>query len=131
MSDIIINTTNLKAYEALFVMAAQFGKDKSYPEYLWNAMLDNEELMQEFIYYIEHGAILDKMKIHGYALTDLYVHQIVSYNLFVSDVGKNNSDCNKDLILMDTFTMMAKLIDNPDAVIKQLNEGRGMDKGLD
>lgn len=130
MSDIIIKTTNLKAYDALFTMANMYGKSEDYAEYLWAAMLNNEELMKEYIYYLEHGNLLDNMKVCGYTLTDLYVFQIGSYNLFVSDIGKNNSECNKDLIIMDTFMLMAKLINNPDEVINKMNEGRGMDKGF-
>lgn len=130
MSDIIIKTTSLKAYDALFTMAENYGKSKEYPEYLWNALLNNEELMSEFIYYLEHGTLQDKMRVSGYALTDLYVFEIGSFNLFVNDVGKNNADCNKDLIIMDTFTLMARLIDYPEEIIKRLNEGRGMDKGF-
>lgn len=130
MSDIIIKTTNLKVYDAVFTMAEAYGKEKEYAEYLWNKLLSSQELMDEFIYYLEHGALLDKMKVEGYTLTDIYVYQITNYNLFISDIGKNSKSCNKDFVVMDTFYLMGKMLDEPEDVISRMNEGKGMDKGF-
>lgn len=128
MSDIIINTTSLKAFDALSTMSQLYGKEEGYADRLWQCMLDNNELMEEFIYYLEHGMILDKMKVSGYSLTDLYVFEIENFNLLITNLGKNSNDCNKDLMVLNTFYRMSELIENPEAMIRKLNEGRGMDK---
>ena len=113
MNNIIINTTNINTYETLISLANATGKSLDTANELWDTMVLNSELLGEFIYYIEHGTINDKLKVNGIGLSDLYVSQLKRYNLFVSDLGKNTSGCNKAAIMFDTFVAMGDLIKNP------------------
>lgn len=128
MADIIINTTSLNAYHSLMEMAKVFNRNEEEADYIWSALIANSDFMYEFVYYLEHGCLYDKLKIQGHSLTDIYVYHIGHYNLFISDIGKNNAACNKNAIVYDTFLTMAKLILNPSDTLAMLEKDLGQDK---
>lgn len=127
MTDIIINTTNIKVYEAIFELAKVYNRSDDEAQLLWEELLNSDEFMYEFVYYLEHGELNDKMQKYGFALSDIYVYQIGHYNLFISDIGKNYASCNKDAIVFDTFITMARLIKEPDSIIEKLSADLGND----
>lgn len=127
MANIILCTAKLKIYEDLKYLCEFTGKDQSFLETLWNAMSENENLFEEFAYYIDNHCLKDEMKVSGYSLTDLYIHMIENYNL-LNDTGKNTILCNKEAMVLETFMGMWKLMQNPEEYIKKLQEGRGMDR---
>ena len=127
MSDIIINTTNLKTYESIMEMSKMYGQTPEDANLLWNQLLTNDAFMYEFIYYLEHGSLCDKLRVHNFTLSDIYVYQIGHYNLFISDIGKNYASCNKNAIVFDTFITMAKLIADIDLILDKLTRSLGND----
>lgn len=127
MANIILCTGKLKVYEDLKYLCNFTGKDEEFLSLLWEGLSSNEELYEEFAYYLDHHSIKDEITIEGYSLTDLYVYMIENYNL-LNDTGKNTAACNKEAIVLESFMGMVKLIKNPSEYIKKLEEGRGMDK---
>lgn len=127
MSHIILDARRLKAYEDLKYLGEFTGKDAEFINKLWDNMLLDQELFEEFLYYIDNQTLLDKYKFKGYSLTDLYVYVLERYNLMI-DIGKNDSRCVKEAMVLDTFNAMIELKKNPDTFIKRMNNGDAYDR---
>ena len=124
--NIIIDNRLLKAYDRLSDISKYTGKSKEYTEELWGILISDHELMEEFVFYLDNHTFMDKYKVKGYGMIDLYFLNI-RYVEMQQDVGKNYSDTDKDALALDTF-MMADMKKNPEIYIKKLEEGPGMDR---
>ena len=127
MADIILDSRRIKVYEDLRYLCEVLGHDDEYLEKLWGGILSSPELYDEILYYIDNRCLKDQLKYEGYSLTDLYVYALENSNLYF-DIGKNSEQCNKDGLVLDTFMLMVRLIENPEEMKKRLDEGRWMDK---
>lgn len=127
MSSIVYGTEKIRAYDGLVRLCEYVGYTDAWCDELWNEMLQDRKLYDEFVYYLEHHMPADTMKVHGYSLTDLYVWQMERYNLR-GDSGKNTEQCNKEEMILQAFRAMADMKKEPDIFIKKLNDGTGMDK---
>ncbi|SCW28376.1 hypothetical protein SAMN05660484_00242 [Eubacterium ruminantium] len=125
--NIIIDNRLLKAYDRLSDISKYTGKSKEYTEKLWEILISDHELMEEFVFYLDNHTFMDKYKVKGYGMIDLYFLNI-RYVEMQQDVGKNYSDTDKDALALDTFMMMADMKKNPEIYIKKLEEGPGMDR---
>lgn len=65
MSNIIIDARLLKAYDALNEIGRFTGRDEEFIENLWSEFSQNEDLMSEFIYYLDNHCFCDKAKCKG------------------------------------------------------------------
>lgn len=126
MSGIIYDARRIKAFEDLKALGEYTGKTEEYVLELWECFLEQEELLKEFMYYLDNHCFLDTYKVEGYSLTDLYVWQLDRYNL-VRDMGKNTAACNKEIMVLDAFHGMRELLHNPAPYIKRMTEGNSMD----
>lgn len=127
MSGILYDARRIKAYEGIRELGAYAGKDEGFISGLWEALVFEESMMKEFMYYLDHHTLLDEVICEGYTLADLYVWQMKQYNLF-QDVGKNTADCNKEAMVLDAFDMMLHLKKEPEVYKKRLKEDEGMDR---
>lgn len=127
MSGIILDGRLIKALEALQQIGEYAGRDKEWLDMLWQELIEEPELMKEFIYYVDNHSFADKFSCCGYYMTDLYVFQMSRYNL-IRDIGKNQESCNKEYLSLGAFHDMACMIKEPDKYVKKLSEGPGMDQ---
>lgn len=128
MSTIIYDARRVKAYEYIRELGEITGKPVEFTDALWKELLQHGDLMEEYMYYLDHHTFLDKIKIEGYGMTDLYMWLIRRFNLMI-DYGKNEEDCNKEALVLDTFWHMAKMKEHPKEYVKQLEDGFGL--GMD
>ncbi|MBR0149174.1 MAG: hypothetical protein IJM23_08270 [Lachnospiraceae bacterium] len=128
MSGIVLDGRRIIAYERLGQLCAYTGKDETYLSALWMELIPDADLMTDFMYYLDHHSFCNKTVCRGYSLTDLYFYKIRRYDV-KRDAGKNNADCNKEALVLDTFMMMADMKKDPDKYINKLNDamGQGMD----
>lgn len=124
---VIFNGNHVAVYEGLRRLCAYAGKQVQWCDKLWAFMLEDPALFEEFLYYLNHHDFLDKLKIAGYSMTDLYVQQLDRFNLR-QDSGKNTAACNKEEMVLNTFYTMARLKKDPDKFDRRWQEGFGMDK---
>lgn len=127
MSGIVYDARRIKAFEGLMALGDYAGKNGAWLDGLWAEMVADEALMKEFMYYLDHHTFLDELQCRGYALTDLYVWQMDRYNL-IRDIGKNTVACNKEAMALGAFRTMADMQKNPDAYLRRLTSGEGMDQ---
>ena len=127
MANIILDPRKLKAFEWLSCICSDLGKDENFQAYVWEGILESDDLFNELLYFIDNHTILDKVCVQGYSMTDIYVYSLENNNLFF-DTGKNTLNCNKDEMVLNTFKVMIDLMRDPERTITKLEEGRGMDK---
>lgn len=127
MSHIIFDSGKIKAYESLKMLCEYTGKSLEWCDGLWMDILTDNELYEEFVYYLEHHALADNMQVEGYSLIDFYVWQMERYNL-ANDSGKNTAACNKEEMVLQSFKAIAEMKKNPEYYKKKLSDGSGMDK---
>ena len=121
MSQIILGTEKVKAYQGLSMLCEYAGKSGEWCNELWLAILTDHELYGEFLYYLEHHCFEDNIKAAGYSLTDLYVWQMGQDNL-LRDTGKNTASCNKEEMVLQAFWTMAEMRKDPSRYEKKLTE---------
>lgn len=127
MNDIILDGSRVNVYEDLQMMCQYAGKPAEWGDMLWQELLLDQELYDEFTYYIVHHTLKGTMQVEGYSLLDLYVKQLDLFNVY-NDVGKNTAECNKGIMLLNAFDMMVQMKKNPDYYRKKMEEGPGMDR---
>lgn len=124
---IIYDGNHVAAYESLRKLCEYANRPIQWCDELWGRMLEEQDLMDEFLYYLGHHVFADKMKVEGYSLTDLYVQQLDRYNIS-RDSGKNTAACNKEEMVLGAFEMMSKLKQNPEETLRKWRDGFGMDR---
>ena len=125
---VIYDGNRVAAYDGLQKLCTYAGRSMLWCDGLWSFMLEDQELFEEFVYYLNHHAFLDKMKAGGgYSMTDLYVQQLDRFNI-KQDSGKNTAACNKEEMVLNAFDAMAKLKKDPEKPARKWQEGFGMDK---
>ena len=127
MSNIIYDNAAIRVYDGLVRLCDYAGKSAEWCDELWQELLSDRQLYEEFVYYLEHHVPGDLVKVQGYSLTDLYVWQIEQYNLR-GDSGKNTVCCNKEEMLLQALLMLTQMKKNPDSYLRKLDRGAGMDK---
>ena len=102
-------------------------KDENFMAAFWRRILENQQVYQEFVYYLEHHELVAQYMVKGYSMIDLYVTQMERYNL-LHDTGKNGVMCNKERMVLQAFDVMLKMKENPQEIIKRILSGEGLDK---
>lgn len=127
MNGILYDARRIKAYEGIQKLSEYAGKSEEFTAKLWESLLLDKDMMQEWMYYLDHHILLDKVVCEGYSLTDLYVWQMKRYNL-MQDTGKNTPDCNKEAMVLDAFAAMFCMKKEPALYKKRMEQGQGMDR---
>lgn len=127
MANIVLDGSKIKVYGMLQNLCDYCNEKDSWCDELWGYMLQNDELYEEFVYFIVNRSLMGKMNIEGYTLIDLYVKQIDMYNVR-NDLGKNPIFCMKEDMVLRSFLMMGRLLEAPETYKKKLEDGFGMDQ---
>ena len=127
MSMIIYNAGKIKSFENLKALAEQSGETEEFATLLWQDMLLDEELLEEFNYFVVHRTLKGTVKFQGLTLLDLYFAQMSKYNV-LHDMGKNPYACNKNRLVLHAFRQMVDLRRDPKGMEHYAeNEQRGID----
>lgn len=127
MANIVLDGSKIKVYGMLQDLCDYCGEKESWCDELWGYMIHNDELYEEFVYFIVNRSLMGKMNVEGYTLIDLYVKQIDMYNVR-NDLGKNPIFCMKEDMVLRSFLMMGRLLETPETYKKKLEDGFGMDQ---
>ncbi len=127
---IIISTSRLKVYEGFYSLCEYGGMSTDWADELWSDLLLNEEVYEEFVYYLSNHTFRDEVKIRGYSMSDLYVWMMDKYNL-IREIGKNPVSCNKETMVLNAFKTMVLMKKDPDTYVKRIESGRGNDIKFD
>lgn len=127
MQGILYDASRIKVCQGFYDICEYAEFDKEWTDKLWTDIITCRDIYEELVYYIEHHTFMDKIKVRGYSLSDIYVWQMDKYNL-VREIGKNPQTCNKERMVMRAFRTMIDMQRHPDEYVRRLEEGRGEDK---
>lgn len=127
MAGILYDARRVKAYEGLMALGELACESRQWCDVLWEELVFDSELIEEFVFYLEHHYLMDKVHCEGYGLTDLYIWQMNRYNL-IRESGKNTAVCNKERMVLHAFRDMIDMKKEPATYVKRLTMGRGMDQ---
>lgn len=123
---IIYDANKIRVYECLEELCNYTRKGKDWMNEFWNALLENEAIYKEFVYYLGHHELSGTHRIAGYTVIDLFIWQLDSYQLRM-DAGKVDMRCNKEELILNAFYHFLKMEQTPDEYVKKLSRGTGMD----
>lgn len=127
MSMIFYKAGKIKTYENLKALALLVGETEEFANHLWEDMVFDEELIEEFNYFVMNHSLKGEAKCGEYTLLDIYFSQMNKYNLF-HDMGKNHSDCNKERMVLHAFQQIINMRKDPNyAVNYEKHEGSSVD----
>lgn len=103
------------------------GADENFFRDFWERLTEDEEVYEEFVYYLEHQDFLYKVKVEGYGLADLLVFQI---DHFRATMDRDVADMryNKDKMLLMAFNSMLIMRKNPEPFVKMMQGETGTDR---
>ena len=127
MPNIIYDATKVKVCQGFYHICEYAELEKEWADELWTDIVSSRNIYEELVYYIEHHTFMDKVKVAGYSLSDLYIWQMDKYNM-IREIGKNPRTCNKEKMVMRSFRAMIDMQREPEKYVRRLEEGRGEDR---
>lgn len=84
------------------------GETEAFAEDFYKRLYAEEEAVQEFVYYMEHGNFACKMKVLGYTVVDVLVWQIDHFKSWMDrdTAGTSQNGDRMALLAFDTFLKM-------------------------
>lgn len=129
MGNIIIAAEKLKLFELVEKWAEYAGYSKEWANDFWRDLLLNNEVYEEFLYYVDHEDFLCKYSYNGQYITDIFIWEMRKYNI-KTDRGKNYADCDKVEMVLNAFRTMLNMKDEIQGqkVIDAMENKNGGDK---
>lgn len=124
---IFYNAGRIKTYENIKALVKLIGEDEQFAEDIWQGMYNDDELIDEFNYFVQNKSLRGNAKCGDISLIDLYFSQMNKYNLY-HDLGKNPVDCLKERMVIEAFKELIDMRKNPNYLTDYENiELKGMD----
>ena len=73
MPGILYDASKIKVCQAFYEICAYAELDRTWTDELWTDIMLHPQIYEELVYYIEHHTFLNKVKVCGYSMCDLYV----------------------------------------------------------
>lgn len=105
---------------------ARSGTDDGFAEEFFSELKKDEEIWQEFVYYIEHGNFACKAKVAGYTVVDIMVWQMDHFKAWL-DRDNSKTKQNGDGMLLMAFHTLLAMKKNPDKYIQKMQYETGTD----
>lgn len=114
------------AYQFTKALCYYAGKDEEFQEKFWKRLCGEEDILEEFCYYMENQTFACKVKIEGYTVIDIMVWQIDHFKaeLDRGDSGMGNNGDQMLLMAFDTFMKMRK---EPERYVRLMRDETGTD----
>lgn len=102
------------------------GEEETFAENFWKKLQEDDEIREEFSYYIEHRNFACKAKVAGYTVVDVMVWQM---DHFKARLDRDNSGTrqNGDRMLLLAFDTLLNMRKEPDKYIRKMSEETGTD----
>ena len=107
-------------------MSEKAGLSEEFSDSFFSSIIDDEEVLNEFITYVKTGEFLSEISVAGYTIIDIMVFQIDRFKAFL-DRDTNNTkynECHMILLAFDTFMKMKK---NPEKYVEEMSAISGSD----
>ena len=113
-----------RAHEWAKGLCKYAGADEAFCQDFWNRLIADQEIFEEFVYYLEYQDFLYQVKIQGYGLVDLMIFQI---DHFKATMDQDVADMrhNKDKMLLMAFNSLLLMRQNPAPFVEMLQSQTG------
>jgi len=115
-----------EAYTWAQALCKYAGADEVFCEDFWDRLQKDEEIYEEFVYYMLYQDFLYKVKIEGYGLVDLMIFQIDRFRA-VMDQDVADMRHNKDKMLLMAFNSLLQMRKNPEPFLELFRTQTGTD----
>lgn len=122
-----INKDEEKAYAWAGALCEYAGADEAFLRDFWERLVNDPEIYEEFVYYLEHQDFLCKVKIEGYGLVDLMIFQIDHFRA-VMDQDVADMRFNKDKMLLMAFNSLLQMRKDPEPFVRMMQGQTGTDR---
>ena len=102
------------------------GEDETFAEAFYENLKADEEIFQEFIYFMEHGNFACKAKVCGYTVIDVMIWQMDHFKAWL-DRDTRGTKQNGDRMLLLAFDTLLKMRKNPEEYIRKMQTETGTD----
>ncbi len=114
------------AYQFAKALCYYAGKDEGFLERFWAELCGEEDILDEFCYYMEHQTFACRVKIEGYTVIDVMVWQI---DHFKAEMDRRDPDMrdNGDQMLLMAFDSFLKMRKEPGRYVRLMKDETGTD----
>lgn len=102
------------------------GEDQSFAEDFYERLTADQEILQEFAFYMESGNFACRAKVCDYTVVDVMVWQIDHFKAWL-DRDTTGTKQNKDKMLLNAFDVLLKMKQNPESYIQKMQLETGTD----
>ena len=127
MGNIIIASEKLKLFELVQEWSKYAGYTTEWAEQFWQDLLLNQDVYDEFLYYVDNNDFLCKHSYNGQYITDIFIWEMRKYNI-KTDRGKNYEDCDKAEMVLNAFRTMLDMKENGAKVVNDMENKNAGDK---
>lgn len=112
--------------EIIDEMIQKAGLDQSFAVDFYNSIIEDEDVLNEFITYLSEGKFTMANNVRGYSIVDILIWQLDHFRAYMDRglYGMRNNECEMILKAFDTFMKMKK---EPDKYVEMLTEETGTD----
>lgn len=105
------------------------GEDEQFVEEFRNALAADEEVYQEFVYYMEHNDFACRVKVEGYSVVDILIWQIDHFRAWL-DRDTTGTKRNKDRMVLLAFDTMLRMRKDPHKYLEKMMGETGTDRPI-
>lgn len=105
------------------------GENEAFAEGFLKALKADEEICNEFTYYMSHNDFACKAKICGYSVVDILIWQIDHFRAWL-DRDTTGTKQNKDRMVLLAFDTMLKMRENPQKFMEKMTGETGTDRPI-
>ena len=102
------------------------GEVETFAEAFYENLKADEEIFQEFIYFMGHGNFACKAKVCGYTVIDVMIWQMDHFKAWL-DRDTRGTKQNGDRMLLLAFDTLLKMRKNPEEYIRKMQTETGTD----
>ena len=102
------------------------GEDQSFAEDFYERLTSDQEILQEFVSYMESGNFACRAKVCDYTVVDVMIWQIDHFKAWL-DRDTTGTKQNKDKMLLNAFDILLKMKQNPESYIQKMQLETGTD----
>lgn len=102
------------------------GRTEDEAENFWEELCSNEQLLEEFIFYMNNRQFLGSYEIEGMTIVDVLVWQMDHFKADL-DKGMYDMQSNPDVMILSAFETMIRMYHNPDEFISRFKQDTGTD----
>lgn len=122
----IVKKEYLAAERWAEVLCRYAGEPEEFAGQFWQRLTADEEVLEEFIYYMKYQSFCCQVKVQGYNVVDVMVWQIDHFKARLDRVGPERK-CNGDSMLLQAFDTFLKMRQNPQPYLQAMQNETGTD----